>query len=191
MNYQPSFARGTSAVPDLPLDQLRWVALPPLATGPDSQDHGEGAPVPLLWRGARTSELQRHGAPEPMRMGTVESRPPTPRPEERDSARDEQGEPKPDQPRRRVPDADIIYVGPRPGRIPAPEPVDVRDLAFTPDALAGTQGPSNGRRSLVPVLLALLIFEIVLSGGIYVGKRYAEAQVIVVPATTSERTIIT
>lgn len=193
MNYQPSFAQGgTKVASDPSLDQLRWVALKSRATVPDSQARREGALMPLLWRGAHTGDLQRHGISEPTRMNGDESRAPTPGPQDRDRAGDEQGEPKPDQPRRRVPDRDIIYVGPH--RNSASEPVDVRDLAFLPQRpvpQAALQNSPAGRRSLVPVLLALLVFEIVVSGGIYASKRYAEAQVIVVPATTSEDSLIT
>ena len=182
MNYQASFSQGTSAASGITLDQLRWVALKPQANPPGSQADGEGPPMPLLWRGTRASDRQGQSARERIGMSD-ESRRPPPSPADRDGARREGAEPTPEQPRRRVPDSDIIYVGPRPARSAAPEPVDSGPPV--------SQEPPARRRNLVPPLLALLIFEIVVSGGIYARNRYAEAQVIVVPATTSERSVIT
>lgn len=98
-------------------------------------------------------------------------------------------EPKREPPRRRVPDCDIIYVGPRPSEVVVCEPVDVRDLAFV--APASTQSVLAARHSLAPLLFTLLILEIVVSGGIYFSKRYAESQVIFIPVPISERSVIT
>jgi hypothetical protein len=104
--------------------------------------------------------------------------------------RDGSGQP----PRRRVPDCDIIYVGPA-SRGTIDDPIDVRELAFKlparPAGSAATQAPPAGRRSWAPWLAALLALELAAWGGVYLGKRYADSQVIVVPTTASERSVIT
>ena len=96
------------------------------------------------------------------------------------------------QPRRRVPERDIIYVGPRSGIRPASKPVDVRDFALTARAapLAGAPGTSPARNLTRP-LVALLVLEIVVATGIYFGKRYAQSHVIVAPPATNEHSVIT
>ena len=95
-------------------------------------------------------------------------------------------------PRRRVPDRDIIDVGPSPPAARPDDPVDVADLAFEParGAAGVPAGPPN-RRSYTKALLTLLILQIAVAGGLHLRKRLAEAQVIVVPATTDERVVIT
>ena len=95
-------------------------------------------------------------------------------------------------PRRRVPDCDIVDVGPLP---PAPrpdDPVDVADLAFEPArGVAGVPAGPTNRRPYTKALLTLLILEIAVAGGLHLRKRLVEAQVIVVPATIDERAVIT
>ncbi len=104
----------------------------------------------------------------------------------------EGAETKSGQPRRRVPARDIVYVGPRVALRSPSEPVDVRDLAFTPRAASLAVAPgASPRRNLTRPLLALLVLEIAVASGLYFGKRYAEAHVIVVPAATSEHSVIT
>jgi hypothetical protein len=95
-------------------------------------------------------------------------------------------------PRRRVPDCDIVDVGPSPPAARPDDPVDVADLAFEPTSGAAgvPAGPPN-RRSYMKALLTLLILQIAVAGGLHLRKRLAEAQVIVVPATTDERVVIT
>ena len=96
--------------------------------------------------------------------------------------------------RRRVPDCDIIDVGRRAGRVRESEAIDVRELAFAapPSAVTSDASPKPaGRRSLAPWLLACLIVEIAIAGAMYLGQRYAESSVIVVPATVNERSVIT
>ena len=94
--------------------------------------------------------------------------------------------------RGRVPDRDIINVGPRPDRLSASAPADVRDLAVspTPDAALVTK-TAVGRGRLTRLLLTLLAVEIVVCGGIYFGKRLAAPHVIFVPAASSDRSVIT
>ena len=96
------------------------------------------------------------------------------------------------QPRRRVPECDIIYVGPRSSLHPASEPVDVRDLVFAARAAPPAGAPrTSPARNLTRPLVALLVLEIALASGIYFGKRYAPSHVIVVPPATSEHSVIT
>jgi hypothetical protein len=102
--------------------------------------------------------------------------------------------PKRERPHRRVPDCDIVDVGTRARAVRDAEPVDVRDLAFV-DAKASAVRPSTpasiGRRTYTKPLLALLILQVTVVGCLYLKKRHAESQVIVIPATVNERSVIT
>jgi hypothetical protein len=89
----------------------------------------------------------------------------------------------PERPRRRVPERDIVYVGPSRPEAGADEPVDVRNLAVA--------AASRSRHNYTRPLLALLAIEIAALGALYFSKRYAESQVIVVPVPTNERAVIT
>jgi hypothetical protein len=101
-----------------------------------------------------------------------------------------EAEPKREPPRRRVPDCDIIDVGARPAARPG-DPAGPRDLACEPLAARSAAPASPERRSYAKPLLALLILQIAVVGGLHLRKRLAEAQVIVVPTTANERTVIT
>ncbi len=95
---------------------------------------------------------------------------------------------------RRVPDCDIIDVGRRPRAPWRDEPVDVLDLAVS--QIQGAvrlpePGASVARRNYTKALVALLILQITTLSGFYLKKRYAETQVIVIPATVNERAVIT
>jgi hypothetical protein len=96
------------------------------------------------------------------------------------------------EPRRRVPDRDIIDVGVSRPAARTDDPVDVADLAIAP-ARGATGLPVDPptRRSYTKALLTLLILQIAVAGGLHLRKRFAEAHVIVVPATTDEGTVIT
>ena len=114
--------------------------------------------------------------------------------ESRDGVPDGRVESGAEQPRRRVPDSDIIDVGPHPSRTAASEPVDVRDLALTApkgSAPAAARNAGRARLNLTRPLLVLLILEVAVFGGNYLRKRYVESQVIVVPPAASERSVIT
>ena len=70
--------------------------------------------------------------------------------------------------------------------------MDVADLAFEPArGAAGVPAGRTNRRPYTKALLTLLILEIAVAGGMHLRKRLVEAQVIVVPATTDERAVIT
>ena len=102
------------------------------------------------------------------------------------------GPPNGEPPRRRVPDCDIINVGARRSGWVAARVACVRN-GFS--ALEGS-GPATSagavrRRNLTGPLVALLILELAGFGGNYLRKRYAESQVIIVPATGSDRSVIT
>ena len=90
-------------------------------------------------------------------------------------------------PDRRVPDCDIVEVGPRARAARRDEPVDVLDLAVCKAEAAA----STSRRKYTKALLAVLILQITAVGGFYLKKRYVETQVIVIPATVNERAVIT
>jgi hypothetical protein len=154
----------------------------------------EDSSRPHSWPRALAGDPARDGASEEGAASRDEASTRAPRSRDGDASKGNKGEPKPEPPRRRVPDSDIIDVGPRPTRTAASEPVDVRDLlaipakgplppAAVPDAFA--------RHKFMKPLLAFLVLEIFVSAGIYFGKRYAESQVIVVPATPSARSVIT
>jgi hypothetical protein len=94
---------------------------------------------------------------------------------------------------RRVPDCDIVEIGSAPGS--ASEPLDLHesDLArpVRRDTVIHLEQLRPARRDRTRLLTALLILEVGFLGVWYVGKRYAEAQVIVVPATGDPRFVIT
>lgn len=195
MNYQPSFSRGPTCAPvDPALADFDWLAFEQSpGAGPHRDAPAADSTRPHSWPRALAGDPARDGASE---EGASRDEASTRAPRFRDGepAKGNKGEPKPEPPRRRVPDSDIIDVGPRPTRTASSEPVDVRDLfpvqakgpippAAMPDAF--------GRHKFMKPLLAFLVLEIVVSAGIYFGKRYAESQVIVVPATSSGRSVIT
>jgi hypothetical protein len=110
----------------------------------------------------------------------------------RESSHDSTGAPNGDPPRRRVPDCDIINIGARRTGVVAADAPAVQDVVSAPEG----SGPANAagavrRRSLTGPLLALLILELAGYGGNYLRKRYVESQVIVVPATATDRSVIT
>jgi hypothetical protein len=97
-------------------------------------------------------------------------------------------------PHRRVPDCDIIDVGRRPRPPWRDEPVDVLDLVVSQgEGAVRLPGPgaSVARRHYTKALVALLILQVTALSGFYLKKRYAETQVIVIPATVNERAVIT
>lgn len=91
-------------------------------------------------------------------------------------------------------DYDIVEIGRfTPGS--GAEALDLResDLAkpVRRETLArATQHPSD-RRDRTRLLTALLILELGFLGALYMGRRYADAQVIVVPTPANERSVIT
>jgi len=96
-------------------------------------------------------------------------------------------------PDRRVPDCDIVDIGPR-GATWRDEPVDVLDLAVCKADGAAVRLPApraSTRGTYTKALLAFLILQIAAAGGFYLKKRYVETQVIVIPATVNERAVIT
>ena len=101
---------------------------------------------------------------------------------------------RPEQPQRRVPDCDIVEVG-RPEAGSETEPLDLGEIAlpgpFRRETLARANKRAADRRSLIRPLTALLVLGLGLLGALYVGKRYTDWHVIVVPAPTNERSVIT
>jgi hypothetical protein len=97
---------------------------------------------------------------------------------------------RPEPPRRRIPDCDIIDVG---RRAAAAEVVDVLDLV--PPGLAAAflakRDDVSGPGDMTRPLLALLALAIAVVGGIHLSKRLTASQVIVVPTTLNENTVIT
>ena len=91
------------------------------------------------------------------------------------------------EPHRRVPDCDIVDVGCRARATRRDEALDVLDL--TVGKAEATASASS--RKYTKALLAFLILQITAAGGLYLKKRYAETQVIVIPATINERAVIT
>jgi hypothetical protein len=188
MNYQPSFSMGPTGAPvDPESADFDWLAVP----------HGdaprEDSARPHSWPRALAGNPARDGTSEEGAARRDEASTRAPRSEDGEAAKGNKGEPKPEPPRRRVPDSDIIDVGPRPTRT-ASEALDVRDLFPVPakaPLLPSAVPDAFGRHRFMKPLLAFLVLEIVVSAGIYFGKRYAEAQVIVVPATPSGRSVIT
>lgn len=191
MNYQPGFSHGASAAPLAPpLDGLAWLMLEPRAILSDAHRDRREAFSPLLalrsLDDART--LPEEGAAEPR--------------DENDRADAPSGnhdgnamDPSPEQPRRRVPDGDIVDVGPcgvpiwRGKAISMSPSLWAQAISRTPPTNA--KGPM-ARRSFARPLLALLVLEFAVLGGIYVKKRYADSQVIVVPAPLHHgRSVIT
>ena len=78
-------------------------------------------------------------------------------------------------------------------RIADGEPIDVRELAFAAPARRAAvvaHDISAGRPSRARWLFALFVLEIAVSGGIYFRSRNT-SQVIVVPAPSTEHTVIT
>ena len=75
------------------------------------------------------------------------------------------------------------------------EPLDLSELPvpapFRREPLAGANNSADNRRDLTRPLTALLALGLGLLGVLYVGKRYTDAHVIVVPATTNEHSVIT
>jgi hypothetical protein len=94
---------------------------------------------------------------------------------------------------RRVPDCDIVEIGLAPAA--TGEPLDLHESDLARPAQRETvvhlcERPP-ARRGRTRLLTALLILELGFLGAVYVGKRYAETQVIVVPATGNPRAVIT
>lgn len=91
-------------------------------------------------------------------------------------------------------DCDIVEIGRFTPSFEA-EPLDLResDLAkpVRRETLARVNKRPSDRRDRTRLLTALLILELGFLGALYVGKRYADAQVIVVPTTANERSVIT
>jgi hypothetical protein len=110
----------------------------------------------------------------------------------REISNDGAGPPDGEPPRRRVPDCDIINIGARRSGVVAAEAATARNVF---SALKGSD-PANStgavqRCNLTGVLVALLILELAGFGGNYLRKRYVESQVIVVPPTATDRSVIT
>jgi hypothetical protein len=103
--------------------------------------------------------------------------------------------PRRERPQRRVPDRDIIHVGRARLASRRDEPVDVRDLAYADAGSIDPRPPAQAARTdprrYTKFLVALLILEITTVGGLYLKHRYAETQVILIPATVNERAVIT
>jgi hypothetical protein len=100
----------------------------------------------------------------------------------------------PERSSRRVPDHDIVFVGSDPRGERASDPIDVRELILLPEGAAPgapTRTVKPSRRDYTKPLVAFLVLELAVLGGFYLSKRLSEAQVIVVPATTDERVVIT
>ena len=94
---------------------------------------------------------------------------------------------------RRIPDRDIIDVG-GPSELEAEPPALRHSDRTKPPArptLTLVAELPRERRPLTRLLTALLILELSFFGAIYLGKRYAEAQIIVVPVPASDRSVIT
>src|SRR5215213_9267289 len=109
----------------------------------------------------------------------------------REISDDATGPPNGEPPRRRVPDCDIINIGARRIGVVAADVAAVQNVF---SALEGSGPASAGavrRRNLTGPLLALLILELAGFGGNYLRKRYVESQVIIVPATGTDRSVIT
>jgi hypothetical protein len=92
---------------------------------------------------------------------------------------------------KRVPDCDIVDVG----VVPDGEPLQLResDLARSVrhETVVHLSDRPPARRNRTRLLTALLILELGFLGAVYVGKRYAQTEVIVVPATGNPRSVIT
>jgi hypothetical protein len=96
------------------------------------------------------------------------------------------------EPRRRVPDCDIVDIGARPRAAWRDESVDVLDLTIGKAQASSVRVPEQrAKTTRTKALLAFLIFQITAAGGFYLKKRYVETQVIVIPATVNERAVIT
>jgi hypothetical protein len=110
----------------------------------------------------------------------------------REISHDGRGGPNGEPPRRRVPDCDIIDIGARRTGVVVADSAGVRNVFSAPKGsdLANSAGAVR-RRNLTGPLLALLILELAGYGGNYLRKRYVESQVIVVPATATDRSVIT
>ena len=110
----------------------------------------------------------------------------------RESSQGRTGAPNGEPPRRRVPDSDIINIGARrTGAVAA----NVAAVQKVFSALEGPD-PAAARRTAPPrnmtgPLLALLILELAAFGGNYLRKVYVESQVIIVPPTATDRSVIT
>jgi hypothetical protein len=99
----------------------------------------------------------------------------------------------PNEPQRRIPDHHIFKTG-RPGTSFEAEPLDLGEIALSGvqrEPLAATNRIPGDRRDLTGPLTALLALGLGLLGALYVGKRYTDSHVIVVPATTNEHSVIT
>ncbi len=94
---------------------------------------------------------------------------------------------------RPLPDCDPVEIGFTPGS--GAEPLHLResDLAkpVRRETLARVDEVPSERRDRTRLLTALLILELGFFGALYVGRRYADAQVIVVPPPANERSVIT
>lgn len=100
----------------------------------------------------------------------------------------------PKEPIRRVPDRDILE--PSRGQPDCQaEPLDLGEISlpgpFHGEPLARADKSPERRRDLTGPLTALLAVGLGLLGALYVGKRYTDSHVIVVPATTNEHSVIT
>jgi hypothetical protein len=185
MNYQPRFSRATGAAAlDVTLDDCGRFDLERSGVVPHRKGMSEGRPRERSRIGAPVGEQPVNSADQLIAQFRATS----------DSVPTVEAAPKPQPPRRRVPDCDIVYVGPGLARMAADDPIEVRDLAFAPQQ--GTQGATKpdtivGGWNLRRSLIALLAIEILVTGGMYLRQRYAESHVIVVPAATDERSVIT
>jgi hypothetical protein len=100
----------------------------------------------------------------------------------------------PERTHRRVPDCDIVDVGHLEPDAES-DPVNVGEIA-SPKLVRLDTHPRAKRQQreqgdLTRPLTALLALGLGLLGAMYMGKRYADARVIIVPATVNERSVIT
>jgi hypothetical protein len=93
----------------------------------------------------------------------------------------------------RVPDRDILEARCAGGS--QADPLDLGEIALPGSFGREPRAPANkapeDRRDLTRPLTALLALGLGLLGVLYVGKRYTDSHVIVVPATTNEHSVIT
>ena len=190
VNHRPSFSTETSAATgDDAGDELGWLMLEPRDILPDRMAQGEtggSVSLPFLETPRDDPRPRREEAGTQTRVNTRE-------PWTRAASKGDDS--KTGQPRRRIPDRDIIDVGSRPGRLARHAWLALRNLVMSmQQGIATRAAARNGaplRRNLMRSLLVLMVIEIAVSAGIYVSRRFTEAKVIVVPAPNNEHSVIT
>jgi hypothetical protein len=187
MNCEPRFWRDDARVTpvDAGRSEFDWMKLALNDAAPLGLDHDDRAGAGPSGQGGAPGSGGMSGN-DAGRAGDTSWRWPT-GPRIRHPLRPARGGSRGEPPHRRVPDCDIVYVGSAP---PPEDIVDVRDLAPIA-AIEKKSTKKKARRNLSRPLVVILLLEVAVFGAMHFRKRLTETQVIVVPVSADERSVIT